>query len=183
MTTKEQEKKERTAQEIEAKNQRICQQLVNREVLHCCSTMVYELGKTEGFQDEILELCTGQNWVDAAYDEGWREVPDDAEVDYHYIMDANDANEEAQTSDAETWKELCDEQGINPYDVEVFEHWAVTDWFSEKLKEHGEIVGELFDFTIWGRCITGQAIYMDGIIREIAAEMEILVGQKNEWTD
>ena len=173
--------KELIAQETEARNQRICQQLVHREVLHCCSNLVYELGQTELYQDDILELCTGQNWEDAAYDEGWRqtEETDTTKGNFHKSI----SKTSLEISHADSWQELCEEQGINPYDVEVFEHWAVTNWFSEKLKEHGEIVGELFDFTLWGRCTTGQAIYMDGIIREIANEMEILVGQKNEWAD
>ena len=176
---------EQTAQETESKNQRICQQLVHREVMHCCSNMVYELGQNEKYMDDIRELCTGQNWEDAAWDEGWQAVEDPHCVLGYKFIKKNEENDEEpnETSDVETWPELCEEQNIEPYDVEVFEHWAVTNWFAGKLKSHGEIVGELFDFTIWGRCTTGQAISMDGIIREIANEMEILVGQKNEWKD
>ena len=71
-----------------------------------------------------------------------------------------------------------DEEGNQ---IEIFEHWIITEWFGEKLSEHGEKVFELFDFTIWARSTTGQAILLDHVISEIAEKMEILEGQKNEW--
>lgn len=51
---------------------------------------------------------------------------------------------------------------------EVFEWWAVSDWLADRLKEEGEIVGEVLDFCVWGRQTTGQAIYMDPVIQRIA---------------
>ena len=80
------------------------------------------------------------------------------------------------------WREAAREcASENPR--EVFEHWIVSSWFAGKLKEQGESVGELFGLTIWGRTTTGQAIAMDSVIQQIAANMEILDGQRNSWAD
>jgi hypothetical protein len=53
---------------------------------------------------------------------------------------------------------------------EIFEYWSVTDWLGEKLKQKGEIVFKYLDFTVWGRQCTGQAIFLDSVIQEIAIE-------------
>lgn len=66
---------------------------------------------------------------------------------------------------------------------EPFEFWIVTDWFGEKLKNYGCLVDELFDFTVWARGTTGQAIALDYVISRIAEQMEILDGQKYSWAD
>ncbi|MCD6402661.1 hypothetical protein J7L36_02310 [bacterium] len=53
---------------------------------------------------------------------------------------------------------------------QIYEYWAVTEWLAEKLKEKGEVVFELWDFHVWGRQTTGQAIKLDPVIQEIALE-------------
>ena len=53
---------------------------------------------------------------------------------------------------------------------EVYEFWSVSEWLYERLKEWGEIVFECLDFYVWGRQTTGQAIYLDEVIQEIAEE-------------
>ena len=64
---------------------------------------------------------------------------------------------------------------------EVFEWWIVTEYLYRKLKEKGCVVLEWGNNHYWGRCTTGQAILLDGIVTDICREMEILEGQKNEW--
>lgn len=66
-------------------------------------------------------------------------------------------------------------------EMEALEHWIVSNWLGDKLKEKGEMVGELFDFDIWGRTCSGQAILLDSVISEICSDLEILEGQRNEW--
>lgn len=70
----------------------------------------------------------------------------------------------------DAWRECCDTNRIDPHQHEAYEHWVVSDWLAARLREHGEIVGELGGLTIWGRCTTGQAISMDGVICEIYNE-------------
>lgn len=64
---------------------------------------------------------------------------------------------------------------------EIYEWWAVSCWFGEKLKEQGCVVIESWGKSYWGRCATGQAISLDGCIVNIAKNMRILEGMENEW--
>lgn len=66
---------------------------------------------------------------------------------------------------------------------EVFEWWAVSNWFGEKLKEQGCIVIEAWNKSYWGRTTTGQAISLDGCIANIAKNMQILEGMEHEWDE
>ena len=73
------------------------------------------------------------------------------------------------TSDDE-YREIGQEYDIEPYQHECFEHWIVDSWFAARLREHGQIVFDFCDFTIWGRCTTGQAILLDYVVQQIAKE-------------
>lgn len=64
---------------------------------------------------------------------------------------------------------------------EAYEWWFVTGWFAEKLAQHGEMVIQGYH-NVWGRTCTGQAILLDYVIGQIAAEMEILDGQAHDWS-
>lgn len=106
-----------------------------------------------------------------------------AETDFDGFSDQDiaDCFDNAINLDEETTAAACEALGIEPYSADPLEHWIVSSWFAGKLAERGEIVGELFDFRIWGRCTSGQGIAQDGVIRRIAEDMEILPGQRNEW--
>ena len=107
-----------------------------------------------------------------AYPEGWYR--------YDELTFYNDAD--CERSQVDSWEDLCDVENIEPYRNEVYEHWTVSDWFARKLRERGHPTGELFGLTIWGRCTTGQSILLDRVIGEIAAELQILEGQKCDWS-
>lgn len=64
---------------------------------------------------------------------------------------------------------------------EIFEWWAVSNWFGEKLKARGEVVLDCWGKSYWGRQTTGQAISLDFVIASIAKEMQILDGQLYSW--
>ena len=91
--------------------------------------------------------------------------------------------------DPETEQALID-LGSRYVDNELFdfttrdalEHWIVSKSLGLKLGQRGEIVRKFFDFTIWGRTTSGQSISIDSVIVEIALEMEILTGQKYDWS-
>jgi len=52
---------------------------------------------------------------------------------------------------------------------EIYEYWIVSSWLGEKLRAAGEPVLErAYLGWIWGRACTGQAIYLDSVIRKIA---------------
>ena len=65
--------------------------------------------------------------------------------------------------------------------AEIYEWWAVSHWFGEKLRGQGQVVIESWGKSYWGRCTTGQSISLDGCIVNIAKDMEILDGMENEW--
>ena len=54
---------------------------------------------------------------------------------------------------------------------EVLERWLVTPYMAELLKEKGEVILSDYDCYWWGRTTSGQALYMDGVIQEIAGQM------------
>ena len=51
--------------------------------------------------------------------------------------------------------------------TEVLEWWLVTPY----LKEKGEVILSDYDCYWWGRQTSGQALYMDGVIQEIAEQI------------
>ena len=67
--------------------------------------------------------------------------------------------------------ELFDQEDDEGNIQEVYEFWAVSSWFAEKLKAHGELVADFFDLIIWGRQTTGQLICMDAVIDDITREL------------
>lgn len=66
---------------------------------------------------------------------------------------------------------VCEEFDIEPRELEVYEHWAVSQWLAEKLLAKGERVDTDFaGLNVWARTTTGQAISMDSVIEAITAE-------------
>ena len=167
------------------RNQEIKGALVNREVIYCVSPLVYELSKKAeefpDYYDDLLSAHQGMpDYEEAAIENGWQleEGHGDEEIVYRN-SETGDVSD-----DAETWEELCNEKGIDAYEYapEILEHWIVSDWLAARLEEHGErVLRDFFGMTVWGRTTSGQAILLDYIISEIAAEMGILEGQENEW--
>lgn len=72
----------------------------------------------------------------------------------------------------EAYCRAAEELGIDPYQWEVYEHWAISQWLGDKLKEHGEKVDDDFaGHVVWARTCTGQGIACDGVMKKIFAEM------------
>lgn len=248
---------------IDARIQRTLDDLVRREIVQCCSSLMWDLAQSREFGDreELLNLLRGFDYESALDDhaliltsddgtrwalpegsrcwvamvsfpgclpetaerfanegsaaewlvdhlgycadggalpegfdiekfaaDGFGHGPDGlvyeiAETDFDGFSDQDiaDCFDNAINLDEETTAAACEALGIEPYSADPLEHWIVSSWFAGKLAERGEIVGELFDFRIWGRCTSGQGIAQDGVIRRIAEDMEILPGQRNEW--
>lgn len=75
--------------------------------------------------------------------------------------------EELMRHDESLWEEL---QNLNEYS-EIMEWWLVTPYMAELLKEKGEVILSDYDCYWWGRTTSGQALYMDGVIQEIAEQI------------
>lgn len=54
---------------------------------------------------------------------------------------------------------------------EVYEYWLVSGWLAGKLRDQGEVIIDDY-IAIWGRSTTGQAIYLDGVIQQIAKNLQ-----------
>jgi len=68
-------------------------------------------------------------------------------------------------------QEIIDEVRDNGEDVnEIFEWWIISDWFLDRLKEINEPIIDNDYGEYWGRCCTGQAIYLDNNMQELAFE-------------
>jgi len=53
---------------------------------------------------------------------------------------------------------------------EIFEWYLVSDWFLDRLREINEPIIDNDYGEYWGRCCTGQAIYLDYNMQELAYE-------------
>lgn len=72
--------------------------------------------------------------------------------------------------DLDAWQDFARSNRIWPDRREASSWYLVSDWLADQLEQRGEIVGEICDLTIWGRCTSGQAIWQDGVIQEIFRE-------------
>lgn len=54
---------------------------------------------------------------------------------------------------------------------EVYEWWVVSDLLTIKLRQYGELILSNEYGTWWGRCCTGQAVFLDGVIEKIYDEI------------
>lgn len=176
-------------------NQRIIGQLVNREIIQCVSHLVQELTTSEWIDSQVEGGCVTRLIDEETAIDAWQrpatietildntgyriEEIDDLqcvintdEDTIKVVDDPEDTNEVAEACDTE----------VNEHDSEVFEHWIVTEWLSGKLQKQGEQVIDILGLTVWCRTTTGQGIASDYVIGQIAEDMEILKGQRNDWS-
>jgi hypothetical protein len=96
--------------------------------------------------------------------------PYDSEDEAKLAACKDDELEPYTTYDTEeaAWQAACNDNRIEPHTEEAYEHWIVSDWLADRLAEKGEMVTKDFlGLTIWGRCGTGQAIFLDAVIEAI----------------
>ena len=72
--------------------------------------------------------------------------------------------------DVKTEEEIQEIRDNGEDTQEVFEHWLCSDWFINQMKNQNEPILEADIETWWGRTCTGQAIYLDHNIQELAYE-------------
>ncbi|SDU13786.1 hypothetical protein SAMN05444156_2184 [Verrucomicrobium sp. GAS474] len=77
-------------------------------------------------------------------------------------------------------EKVCDELRLELVENEVYEHWVVSRWLKQRLAEKGEVVGELYGLSVWGRCCTGQSIALDCVFQDIAVELENVRGGRDQ---
>ena len=156
--------------------QRILGEFVSREVFYSVSALVYEITRgdyaNERAVDDLADVLTQQDWHTAAKEKGVGLHQDSGGEGWSYTTTgggdtrtALDANTEAAA-----WREAAEAENIDPYDVEAYEHWVISDWLARKLAAHGEMTMKFCGLTIWGRTCTGQSIALDSVIEDIYRE-------------
>lgn len=80
------------------------------------------------------------------------------------------ANIDDETLDGlKEWRDAAQESASeNP--AEVFEWWEVGDWLCKRLGQEGEVYISNDYGDWWGRCTTGQSVYLDHTIQKLGAE-------------
>jgi hypothetical protein len=161
--------------------------LVRREVHYCVSSLVSTLAQSMGavqFTEErprdLCDLCE-QAFELACPIDDWEEAARQADYSIAtggpYFCDPNGeyVSDDEGTLDPtadDAWRLLCEAEGIEPYQREVYEHWIVSDWLAEKLAARGEKVDTDFaGMTVWARTTTGQMISMDSVIESICRDL------------
>ncbi len=143
---------------------------VDREVIYCVSNLICELCESSQYSDQLLPVCTADDWETPAYDDGWR-VQQDTSGEWFASGSPGNPKETVEldaNDEADAWRELCAGESIEPYQLEALEHWIVTDRLADKLEARGEMILRNFlGLTIWGRCCSGQSILLDGVICDI----------------
>lgn len=174
-------------------------EFVNREIIHCASTLISDLLKltAEAPQrvlrdvgtdyDELLDLCRREDWEEPVDWHIDNEMSREALIEALEARDFMDVGDDVPDGDLreklkqalgeeeDGYRDFAQEHDIEPHEIESYEFWICTDWLAERLKEEGHAVGEICGLTIWGRPTTGQAISMDGVIQKIYCD---LTGQK-----
>lgn len=161
------------------------ERLVRNEVHVCLSSLVATLASVEGGMitgrsgrpaargpsqlsgliEQAFELSLPIfDFEEAARQAGWKT----ADSTPGMLVNDEFADDDGQAADAESWQEACAVSGVDPYEREIFEHWAVSKYLAEDLAELGERVDMDFaGMCVWGRTTTGQGIAQDSTIRRV----------------
>lgn len=204
-----------------AKNQRILDDLISREV-YCCMTSEVEYmlskiyddtgGDNPFDEDDLYQMyhpvCSEchsscgftEIEVSRLRDEEFEQtemydIDQDDFVNGYYcpvcsmehktIEEARRCCEHESVYRCDDCGHIVSEDSYNDLDTEpreIYEWWAVSKWFGEKLAEQGCCIIESYGKSYWGRTTTGQAISLDGCVFRIAKKMEILEGMQNDWS-
>ena len=157
------------------------QDLVQREVIYCVSSLVDTLTR-QNILDEELAISLWQGTID--YESAEYAINQDgsylSQKDGLWGLHDNDEpSSPILDYEYETREGLIDwyfddlSWSLDDYRSDVFEHWIVSSWLAKKLQKHGETVVEdvLGIDYIWCRTTTGQAIHCDYVIQKIYPEL------------
>jgi hypothetical protein len=163
------------------------QDLVQREVIYCISSLVYTL-TTENKLDEeqAIELWNAPIDYGAAkyeleleHDSVFKHYCDEDNRYYFGVKNQHgtwkiDPIYNGEEEAIAEWFEIYHGEDLEDYRQEIFEHWIVSSWLADKLEEQGEtVVKDVLGIDyIWGRTSTGQAIWCDYVIQKIYNKLQ-----------
>ena len=152
------------------------QDFVSREILYCVSSLVYTLNQEGKLDEEYWNLLESIDWDEAEAQIQQNNCVVQEEVDLWGVYDSDtdyyvvDPNHDTKH---QAIQEYFNDVGwdLHKYIREVYEHWLVSSYLGDKLKEKGETVEDFYGLTVWGRTTTGMAIAYDCVIKEIHEEL------------
>ena len=166
--------------------QRRCSDFVSQHVICCVSSLVSDLAaaydsvsaKSDIFEEawelgtskiDYEEAASQAGWVQTPEGRWWREPHDGEDIPVERLETFLGSGPYLWADNVE---DACEFDNLEPYEWEIFEHWAIDDFLANRLQAKGEIVGPLSNLTVWARTTTGQAISMDNVIQEIVREWD-----------
>ena len=153
-------------------NQKILGDFVARAVILNATLLAEDL-----FNADLLSIDEIENYYSAVCPECGGELEKLRQEDKHIV--------ENELEDDKWFCNNCDYVTAEEPEQEaqeIYEWWFVTEWLYEQLQAHGEPVINCGYGYLWGRGATGQAILLDSVMGEIAEDLEILAGQRNDWS-
>jgi hypothetical protein len=137
-----------------------------------------------GFEDELEFECWAETEEQAA-EQCVQALPNSANLSVWQNDDDKDAEDFCQANPGldnkireallasigeDDWMGLAQNYDIDPYESEVYQHFAVDDWLAYNLKQHGAKVVEFLDFNVWCRTTCGQSVYMDWVFEQVSIQ-------------
>lgn len=168
---------DKTYDYFSVENQSILDKLVNREVYCCMTSEVEYMLRKSAEGDDDNPFC------DDDYFSTYTRECSKCGGSCGFTQHGKDGitTYECNECGAVLTQEEYDELDYTP--EEIYEWWAVSTWYGEKLKEVGCIVIDSYGKSYWGRSTTGQAISLDWCTAKIAEGMGILEGMEHDWSD
>lgn len=157
--------------------------IVQREVYYCVSSLVSALQSEDACSamgidwEDVRAVCVQDDYmtpvteyIQSCDSETVADVAEYFSVEIGEFPDLGTALV-AYLCESGEWRDAADYCRIDPDSVEAYEHWLVSSWLANELEELGEMVSrDICGLTVWGRACTGQAIYMDSVMLEIARD-------------
>lgn len=128
------------------------------------SALIKDMTRTnERYDSMLFDMRVRTTYDEPAKAEGWEQCfLDDDQANYRNAQSG-------ESSLANSWEELCDEQGYEPYRSDVMGYYVIEPSVVKHFQDEGELVTEdFFGLCLWGRCTTGQSVQDDGVIQRIA---------------
>lgn len=155
--------------------QRAARGIVNAHVYLNVTPVINELVTLESrlVVDEIADLSCNLDYSSALIESRearWDEIREQwISNDDHLITVLDPYN-------ADCWDDAqaaCEALDIDPHEHETLEYWVVDSWLAQQLRKQDENVGYIseFDWYVWCRTTSGQAISIDSCIEQITENL------------
>lgn len=140
--------------------------LVKNKVFKNLTRVVATLAQDPVYTEELLYVCARESIPDAVAEFGIQVQ----QVGVTWIYRHADGSGTGYDSRDDAISAAAEAFSIMPCYTEAMERYGVSDWLADDFKRRGEMLLRDFlgTFNIWGRTVTGQYVFMDDIVCDIA---------------